>query len=80
MPDDRRDLLCLDLEKAERLRLERLETDLAVHLAAQAKALSNPTRLIIAASRRDGKMVLYRLTEPGCALLAAAAAGTEPVA
>ena len=109
MSDDRCDLLCLDLEKAERLRLERLDRELAFRLAAQAKALSDPTRLTIAAalaatdelcvcdlawvteraenlvshhvralrgiglaaSRRDGKMVLYRLTDTGRTLLAA---------
>jgi DNA-binding transcriptional ArsR family regulator len=108
VPDERCDLLCLDLEKAERLRLERLDGEVAARLAAQAKALSDPTRLTIAAalaatdelcvcdlawvteradnlvshharvlrslglaaSRRDGKMVLYRLTDTGRALLA----------
>ncbi len=115
MSDDRCDLLCLDLAKAERLRLERLDGRLAVRLANQAKALSDPTRLIVAAalaatdelcvcdlawvteraenlvshhartlrsqglaaSRRDGKMVLYRLTDTGRALLAAVLAGAE---
>ncbi|MDQ6731198.1 MAG: metalloregulator ArsR/SmtB family transcription factor [Actinomycetota bacterium] len=48
MADDRCDLLCLDLEKAERLRHGRLDQDVAVTLAAQAKALSDPTRLMIA--------------------------------
>jgi len=105
--DDRCDLLCLDLEKAERLRHERLDPARAALLADQARALSDPTRLIVAAalagadelcvcdlawvaeraenlvshhvralralglaeSRRDGKMVLYRLTERGRALL-----------
>jgi DNA-binding transcriptional ArsR family regulator len=107
------DLLCLDLEKAERLRLERLDGELATRLAAQAKALSDPTRLTIAAalgatdelcvcdlawvteraenlvshhartlrslglaaSHREGKMVLYRLTDTGRDLLAAVLAG-----
>jgi len=108
MADDRCDLLCLDLEKAERLRDGRLDDRLATALAAQAKALSDPTRVMIAAalaatdelcvcdlawvteradnlvshhvrtlrslglarSRRDGKMVLYSLTDPGRRLLA----------
>jgi DNA-binding transcriptional ArsR family regulator len=115
--DDRCDLLCLDLEKAERLRRERLGPDRADRLAEQARALSDPTRLTVAAalagadelcvcdlawvaeraenlvshharalrslgladSRRDGKMVLYRLTERGRTLLLAvlgAEAGT----
>jgi ArsR family transcriptional regulator, lead/cadmium/zinc/bismuth-responsive transcriptional repressor len=113
--DDRCELLCLDLEKAERLRLERLDGALADRLAGQAKALADPTRLTIAAalaatdelcvcdlawvterpenlvshharalrtvglaaSRRDGKMVLYRLTDTGRALLDAVLAGAE---
>ncbi len=107
MGDDRCDLLCLDLETAEALRLRRLDDGLAVRLAERAKALADPTRLMIAvalagadelcvcdlawvteraenlvshharalrsvglaASRRDGKMVLYRLTDPGRSLL-----------
>jgi DNA-binding transcriptional ArsR family regulator len=114
MPDDRCDLLCLDLEKAERLRLERLDGAVAFRLAGQARALADPTRLTIAAalaatdelcvcdlawvteraenlvshhartlrtlglaaSRRDGKMVLYRLTAAGRALLASLLAST----
>jgi DNA-binding transcriptional ArsR family regulator len=118
MRDDRCDLLCLDLDKAERLRLERLDGELAIRLAAQAKALSDPTRLTIAAalaatdelcicdlawvteraenlvshhartlrsvglaaSRRDGKMVLYRLTDTGQALLAAVRNSSATVA
>ena len=115
MADDRCDLLCLDLDKAERLRLQRLDGELAIRLAAQAKALSDPTRLTVAAalaagdelcvcdlawvteraenlvshhvrmlrslglasSRRDGKMVLYGLTDSGRALLEAVLAGSE---
>ena len=115
MADDRCDLLCLDLAKAERLRHERLDMDSAAQLATQAKALSDPTRLIVAAalaatdelcvcdlawvteraenlvshhartlrsvglaaSRREGKMILYRLTDAGRALLTAVVAGSE---
>jgi len=107
--DDHCDLLCLDHERAERLRRERLDGERARELAEQAKALGDPTRLTIAAalaatdelcvcdlawvterpqnlvshhartlrslglahSRRDGKMVLYALTDRGRALLAA---------
>jgi DNA-binding transcriptional ArsR family regulator len=50
MVDDRCDLLCLDVPKAERLRSERLSPDLARTLSGQAKALSDPTRLTIAAA------------------------------
>lgn len=118
VPDDRCDLLCLDLEKAERLRVRRLDGDVAERLAARVKALSDPTRLTIAvalaggeelcvcdlawvteraenlvshhvrtlrslglaASRRDGKMVLYRLTDAGRSLLDAVLAANGAVA
>jgi DNA-binding transcriptional ArsR family regulator len=109
MADDRCEILCLDLEKAEALRAHRLSGATAEHLAAQAKALGDPTRLTLAAaladggelcvcdlawvveraenlvshhlrllrsaslvmSRRDGKMVMYSLTERGRELLTA---------
>lgn len=112
---DRCDLLCLDLEKAEALRRERLAADVAAQLAERAKALSDPTRLIVATalartdelcvcdlawvteraenlvshhlrslrsaglvrSRRDGKMVLYQLTDQGRALLSAVVADAQ---
>jgi DNA-binding transcriptional ArsR family regulator len=48
--DDRCDLLCLDLPKAERLRAERLDEPSAQLLAERAKALSDPTRLTLAAA------------------------------
>lgn len=104
------DLLCLDLPKAEALRHRRLTQDAATAAAGQAKALGDPTRLMLALalrdaegelcvcdlswvverseklvshhvrllrtaglvrSRRDGKMVMYRLTETGSRLLEA---------
>lgn len=103
MPADRCDLLCLDLEKAERLRADLLDLDAAERLARRAKALGDPTRIIVASalastdelcvcdlawiagraenlvshhlralregglvsSRRDGKMVLYAVTDSG---------------
>jgi DNA-binding transcriptional ArsR family regulator len=115
MSDDCCELLCLDLEKAERLRRERLDGEIAIRRAARAKALADPTRLVIAAalaatdelcvcdlawvteraenlvshhlrmlrslglatSRRDGKMVLYRLSDVGAALLAAVLDGAQ---
>jgi len=46
--DDRCDLLCLDLEKAESLRQSRLEPARANGAAGQAKALGDPTRLTLA--------------------------------
>ena len=114
MADDRCELLCLDLEKAERLRVHRLDREIAERAAEQAKALSDPTRLTIAAAlaasdelcvcdlawvteraenlvshharalragglaerRRDGKMVLYRLTDTGRRLVQAHLAGS----
>ena len=51
--DDRCELLCLDLEKAERLRHSRLDPGRAAELAEQARALADPTRLTIAAALAD---------------------------
>jgi DNA-binding transcriptional ArsR family regulator len=110
MTDDHCDLLCLDLEVAERLRKRRLAPEDAAVAAGKARALSDPTRLMLAAalreadelcvcdlawiaersqalvshhvralrthgivrSRREGKMVMYSLTEAGRTLLASA--------
>jgi DNA-binding transcriptional ArsR family regulator len=47
---DRCELLCLDLPLAEELRSSRLPVEQAVGAAARAQALSDPTRLLIAAS------------------------------
>lgn len=115
MPEDRCDLLCLDLPKAEALRAARLSDELARTLADRSKALADPTRLTIAAaladtdelcvcdlawvteraenlvshhlrtlrgaglvtSRRDGKMVMYAVTEAGRALLSAVRTDAE---
>lgn len=109
MADDHCDLLCLDLQTAERLRERRLDTTLADAAAGRAKGLADPTRLSLAAalleadelcvcdlawiiersenlvshhmrtlrshglvrSRRDGKMVMYSLTNQARGLLAA---------
>jgi DNA-binding transcriptional ArsR family regulator len=114
--DDRCDLLCLDLPKAEMLRASRLPEHLAYSLAERAKALADPTRLTIATalaqtdelcvcdiawvceraenlvshhlralraaglvtSRRDGKMVMYTVTDAGRALLDAVHRDVEP--
>jgi DNA-binding transcriptional ArsR family regulator len=48
--DDRCDLLCLDLPKAERLRASRIREADARLLAERAKALADPTRLTLAAA------------------------------
>jgi DNA-binding transcriptional ArsR family regulator len=109
MADDQCDLLCLDLQTAERLRGRRLDTASADAAAGRAKGLADSTRLSLAVallevdelcvcdlawiiersenlvshhmralrshglvrSRRDGKMVMYSLTEPARGLLAA---------
>ncbi len=54
LPEDRCDLLCLDLQKAEALRLRRLDPDQAGLAAGQAKALGDPTRLTLAKALADG--------------------------
>jgi ArsR family transcriptional regulator, lead/cadmium/zinc/bismuth-responsive transcriptional repressor len=109
VPDDRCDLLCLDLPLAEDLRRSRLDAAAAEAAAARAAALADPTRLMLVTSlrdggelcvcdlawvaerpqnlvshhlrrlradglvrsRRDGKMVLYSLTDAARALLRA---------
>ena len=55
MSDDRCDLLCLDLEKAEALRRRRLDAERADRLASRARALSDPTRLTIAVALAEGE-------------------------
>lgn len=105
------ELLCLDLPRAEALRLQRLDVDVLTQSAERAKALGDPTRLTVAIalrdggelcvcdlawvcersdklishhvrqlrasglvrSRREGKMVMYTLTETGATLLTAIA-------
>jgi ArsR family transcriptional regulator, lead/cadmium/zinc/bismuth-responsive transcriptional repressor len=110
--DDRCDLLCLDLERAEALRRRRPSREAVEPAADRARALADPTRLSLALalrdaggelcvcdlawvverseklvshhvkalriaglvrSRRDGKMVMYELTEAGRALVGAIA-------
>lgn len=110
MAADRCGLLCLDLPRAEAVRAVRLAGDEAETLATRARALGDPTRLMLAAalaeadelcvcdlswvaeraenlvshhlrqlrtaglaaSRREGKMVMYSLTPLGRSMLAAA--------
>lgn len=107
--DERCDLLCLDLPRAEALRLARLGARWVEPAARGAKALGDPTRLMLAhalreggelcvcdlswvaersealvshhlqvlrtaglvESRRDGKMVMYSLSETGLRLVVA---------
>ena len=54
MSEDRCDLLCLDLPRAEALRRSRLAADDAAALAEVSAALGDPTRLMIAVAVRDG--------------------------
>jgi DNA-binding transcriptional ArsR family regulator len=50
MADDRCDLLCLDLDKAEALRARVLPLEDAERAAREAKALADPTRVTLAAA------------------------------
>jgi DNA-binding transcriptional ArsR family regulator len=106
---DRCELLCIDLEVAEDLRRRRLFLSGAERAAGRARALADPTRLLLAAalneadelcvcdlawiaersqnlvshhlralkaaglvrSRREGKMVMYSLTEDAAVLVEA---------
>lgn len=101
------DLLCLDLERAEALRELAFSESEAASAASLARALSDPTRILIAQaltaggelcvcdlgwiigrshglvshhlrsmrslglvdSRREGKMIMYALTESGSTLI-----------
>jgi DNA-binding transcriptional ArsR family regulator len=52
--DDRCDLLCIDLPRAEQIRLQ-LDLRLAETLAVWAKALADPTRVSLALALREGE-------------------------
>ncbi len=54
MSDDRCDLLCLDLPRAEGIR-KGLDVAAAARVAVTAKALGDPTRLTIAMALREGE-------------------------
>lgn len=63
MADDRCDLLCLDLERAEALRLNRLEPETAQLAATEAKAFADPTRLALASAlARGGELCVCDLS------------------
>src|SRR5881275_1870746 len=55
MTDDRCELLCLDLQVAERLRKKRLAPEEADVAAGKARALSDPTRLMLAAALLEAR-------------------------
>jgi DNA-binding transcriptional ArsR family regulator len=105
--DERCDLICIDAPRAEAIRERLLGDSVAQDAAERARALSDPTRLTLAAalregeelcvcdlswiagraqnlvshhmrvlrshglvrSRRDGKLVMYSLTDEGRSLL-----------
>ena len=54
MTSYRCDLLCLDAPRAEAIRQKLLNQDAAQDAAERAKALSDPTRLMLAAALREG--------------------------
>ena len=54
MADDRCDLLCLDLPRAEALRAARASEREARGFASGFRALADPTRLMLALALRDG--------------------------
>src|ERR687884_890795 len=54
MPDERCDLLCLDLPRAEEVRAALPVTDELERSARRAQALSDPTRLSVAAALACG--------------------------
>ena len=54
MTSDRCDLHCLDAPRAEAIRQKLLNQDAAQDAAERAKALSDPTRLMLAAALREG--------------------------
>ena len=53
MTDDRCDLLCLDAPRAEAIRKGLIGEETAYGAAERAKALSDPTRLTLAAALRE---------------------------
>ena len=55
MSDERCDLLCLDAPRAEVIRGALLEEGAAQEAAERARALSDPTRLLLAAALREGE-------------------------
>ena len=53
--DERCDLLCVDAPRAEAIREGPLGVDAARGAAERARALSDPTRLMLAAALREGE-------------------------
>jgi DNA-binding transcriptional ArsR family regulator len=55
MTDDRCDLICIDAPRAEAIRETLLDDGVAQDSAERARALSDPTRLTLAAALREGE-------------------------
>ena len=55
MTDERCDLICIDAPRAETIRERLLDDGVAQDAAERAKALSDPTRLTLAAALREGE-------------------------
>jgi DNA-binding transcriptional ArsR family regulator len=55
MTDERCDLICIDAPRAEALREKLLAEEAAQKAADRARALSDPTRLTLAAALREGE-------------------------
>jgi DNA-binding transcriptional ArsR family regulator len=55
MTEDRCDLICIDAPRAEAIRERLLGEEAALGAAERAKALSDPTRLTLAAALREGE-------------------------
>ena len=62
MADERCDLLCLDLPRAEKLRATRLAPEIVETVAARMRALADPTRLrLVDSLRRGGELCVCDL-------------------
>jgi len=60
--DERCDLLCLDLPRAEKLRATRLAPEIVETVAARMRALADPTRLrLVDSLRRGGELCVCDL-------------------
>ena len=117
MTEERCDLICIDAPRAEAILGALIPSESAAEAADRARALSDPTRLTLAAalregeelcvcdlswiagrsqnlvshhlrtlrslgmvrSRRDGKLVMYSLTDAGRSLLSAVLGGAKSV-
>jgi DNA-binding transcriptional ArsR family regulator len=55
MADERCDLVCIDAPRAEAIRERLIDVVVAQDAAERAKALSDPTRLSLAAALREGE-------------------------